>query len=93
MRVFQEPFEQLNIYRQIKDWLAAGDGFVEVIGSSMEGTDRVFLMNAVSDESSVKLVLTYSDKRAEQLYSDLSLIHIRRCRRIERCRSRWAPYK
>ena len=71
MRVFQEPFEQLNIYRQIKDWLAAGDGFVDVIGSSMEGTDRVFLMNAVSDESSVKLVLTYSDKRAEQLYSDL----------------------
>lgn len=44
MRVFQEPFEQLNIYRQIKDWLAAGDGFVDVIGSSMEGTDRVFLM-------------------------------------------------
>ena len=23
---------------------------------------------------------------------DLSLIHIRRCRRIERCRSRWSPY-
>ena len=25
-------------------------------------------------------------------YLDLSLIHIRRCRRIERCRSRWSPY-
>ena len=24
--------------------------------------------------------------------SDLSLIHIWRCRRIERCRSRWSPY-
>ena len=23
---------------------------------------------------------------------ELSLIHIRRCRRIERCRSRWSPY-
>ena len=23
---------------------------------------------------------------------DLSLIHIRRCRRIERCRARWSPY-
>ena len=23
----------------------------------------------------------------------LSLIHLRRCRRIERCRSRWAPYR
>ena len=23
---------------------------------------------------------------------DLSLIHICRCRRIERCRSRWSPY-
>ena len=35
----------------------------------------------------------------EQVYSqpsyiveDLSLIHIWRCRRIERCRSRWSPY-
>ena len=26
------------------------------------------------------------------IYSMLSLIHIWRCRRIERCRSRWSPY-
>ena len=26
------------------------------------------------------------------LFLDLSLIHIWRCRRIERCRSRWSPY-
>ena len=71
MKVLQEPFEQLNISKQIREWLDAGDGFVDVIGSSMEGTDRVFLMNSISDRSPVKLVLTYSDKRAEQLYSDL----------------------
>eukprot|EP00826_Nyctotherus_ovalis_P044978 TRINITY_DN4913_c0_g2_i3.p1 TRINITY_DN4913_c0_g2~~TRINITY_DN4913_c0_g2_i3.p1 ORF type:complete len:197 (+),score=40.37 TRINITY_DN4913_c0_g2_i3:608-1198(+) len=28
----------------------------------------------------------------EQSYKSLSLIHICRCRRIERCRSRWSPY-
>ena len=28
----------------------------------------------------------------ETSYLDLSLIHIWRCRRIERCRSRWSPY-
>ena len=26
------------------------------------------------------------------LEAELSLIHILRCRRIERCRSRWSPY-
>ena len=71
MRVLQEPFEQLNIAKQMRKWISDGDGFIDIVGSSMEGTDRVFLMNAVSDESPVKLVLTYSDKRAEQLYSDL----------------------
>ena len=29
---------------------------------------------------------------SSQVHTDLSLIHIWRCRRIERCRSRWSPY-
>ena len=45
------------------------------------------------------VVRTQSDRLAKlrkgvmELYlSDLSLIHIRRCRRIERRRARWSPY-
>ena len=30
--------------------------------------------------------------RTKMIGGDLSLIHIWRCRRIERCRSRWSPY-
>ena len=30
--------------------------------------------------------------RTDIILCNLSLIHIRRCRRIERCRSRWSPY-
>ena len=35
--------------------------------------------------------LSYLNARLTH-YLDLSLIHIWRCRRIERCRSRWSPY-
>eukprot|EP00826_Nyctotherus_ovalis_P063274 TRINITY_DN9266_c0_g2_i2.p3 TRINITY_DN9266_c0_g2~~TRINITY_DN9266_c0_g2_i2.p3 ORF type:complete len:108 (-),score=11.86 TRINITY_DN9266_c0_g2_i2:16-339(-) len=31
-------------------------------------------------------------ERIKRIDIDLSLIHICRCRRIERCRSRWSPY-
>ena len=71
MRVLQEPFKKLNIYDEVGGWLAKDEGFVNVTGSSGSGTDRVFLMEALSDGAPVKMVLTYSDKRAEELYSDL----------------------
>ena len=32
------------------------------------------------------------EKKRSQVVHKLSLIHIWRCRRIERCRSRWSPY-
>ena len=39
------------------------------------------------------LALNYSvTHRVRRSYVYLSLIHIWRCRRIERCRSRWSPY-
>lgn len=71
MRVLQEPFKKLNIYDEVGGWLAKGDGFVNVTGSSGSGTDRVFLMEAFADDAPAKMIITYSDRRAEEIYSDL----------------------
>ena len=69
IRVLGEPFEKLNIYTELKEWLASGDGFVNVTGTTGEGTDRVFMMQGFGDDASVRLILTYNDRRAEELYS------------------------
>ena len=71
IRVLGEPFEKLNIYTELKEWLASGDGFVNVTGTTGEGTDRVFMMQGLGDDASVRLILTYNDRRAEELYSDM----------------------
>lgn len=71
IRVLGEPFEKLNIYTELKEWLASGDGFVNVTGTTGEGTDRVFMMQGIGDDASVRLILTYNDRRAEELYSDM----------------------
>lgn len=71
MRVLREPFEKTNIYGEVSAWLSNKDGFVDITGPSGDGTDRVFLMEAFAGADKVKLVLTYSDKRAERLYEDL----------------------
>lgn len=55
----------------MKEWLASGDGFVNVTGTTGEGTDRVFMMQGIGDDASVRLILTYNDRRAEELYSDM----------------------
>lgn len=68
MRVLQEPFEKLNTYAQIRDWQKQGDGFIDVTGTS--GTASVFVMHSLAADAKVSLVLTYSDKRAEELYND-----------------------
>ena len=67
IRVLGEPFEKLNIYTELKEWLASGDGFVNVTGTTGEGTDRVFMMQGFGDDASVRLILTYNDRRAEEL--------------------------
>ena len=36
--------------------------------------------------------MCWGQSRTQQKFLNLSLIHIWRCRRIERCRSRWSPY-
>lgn len=71
IRVLGEPFEKLNIYTELKEWLASGAGFVNVTGTTGEGTDRVFMMQGLGDDASVRLILTYNDRRAEELYSDM----------------------
>ena len=43
--------------------------------------------NRVATSGKLKIRTNYG-----QSVLDLSLIHIWRCRRIERCRSRWSPY-
>ena len=52
-----------------------------------------------AEEQRVAVVQATGDERLYQCFTrifrrwpDLSLIHIWRCRRIERCRSRWSPY-
>eukprot|EP00826_Nyctotherus_ovalis_P041066 TRINITY_DN40_c0_g1_i13.p1 TRINITY_DN40_c0_g1~~TRINITY_DN40_c0_g1_i13.p1 ORF type:complete len:109 (-),score=1.88 TRINITY_DN40_c0_g1_i13:13-339(-) len=47
-----------------------------------------------SEEDSCRLVQAVVCHCVDQHQNvqDLSLIHICRCRRIERCRSRWSPY-
>ena len=47
--------------------------------------------NYSSTPTYVVVVLSMG-KANEEMYIYLSLIHIWRCRRIERCRSRWSPY-
>lgn len=71
MKVIQEPFEQLNINSQLREWFSGGSGLAGVTGTSGSGTDRVFVMSSILPEADVRLVLTYDDKRAEQLCSDL----------------------
>ena len=71
MRVLDEPFEKLNMYTEVKNWLAAGDGPVSVTGATGNGTDRVFMMHSFGDDTSFRLILTYNDRRAEELYNDM----------------------
>ena len=51
----------------------------------------VQILNSLGVEFSTFDVLSDFEVR-EGIKEYLSLIHIRRCRRIERCRSRWSPY-
>ena len=41
---------------------------------------------------SAMVAAALSGKEVLNYTTDLSLIHIRRCRRLNRCRSRWSPY-
>ena len=54
-----------------------------------------FMLHTMLDATGVVLRVHYKHMKCDVLLSQgrvLSLIHIWRCRRIERCRSRWSPY-
>eukprot|EP00826_Nyctotherus_ovalis_P005160 TRINITY_DN11158_c0_g1_i20.p1 TRINITY_DN11158_c0_g1~~TRINITY_DN11158_c0_g1_i20.p1 ORF type:complete len:243 (-),score=40.63 TRINITY_DN11158_c0_g1_i20:22-690(-) len=51
-----------------------------------------FKEHLIYDDTSEMLKCFYDSKVSRRKVKDLSLIHICRCRRIERCRSRWSPY-
>ena len=64
-----------------------------ITNPTVDGENSILLDNLII----LLLVLWAADKyshSALNFYSiySLSLIHIWRCRRIERCRSRWSPY-
>ena len=68
MKAINEPVKHTENYIQIKDWLKQQDGIVNISGN--DGTDRVYLMHAFSSDAHVRLVVTYSEQRMEQLYED-----------------------
>ena len=68
MKAINEPVKHTENYIQIKDWLKEQDGIVNISGN--DGTDRVYLMHAFSSDAHVRLVVTYSEQRMEQLYED-----------------------
>eukprot|EP00826_Nyctotherus_ovalis_P047653 TRINITY_DN5510_c0_g3_i2.p1 TRINITY_DN5510_c0_g3~~TRINITY_DN5510_c0_g3_i2.p1 ORF type:complete len:102 (+),score=12.52 TRINITY_DN5510_c0_g3_i2:221-526(+) len=64
---------------------------IGIISSSVNGATLpvvcVLIGSAINSFSPLNTV----DEILDEVI-DLSLIHICRCRRIERCRSRWSPY-
>lgn len=77
MRALQEPFQKLDIYRQINEWLAQRECPVNIIGP--EGTDRAFLMNGLTEQTGTRLVITYDEQRLNQLYEDLRFYYKNVC--------------
>lgn len=68
MKAIDEPVKHSEKYIQIKDRVKKNDGIVNISGN--DGTDRVYLMNSLSEDAAVRLVITYSEQRMEQLYED-----------------------
>lgn len=69
MEALQEPFRQLDIYGQIRQWLAQKEQPVNITGPV--STDRAFVMQGLSEQADTRLVITYDEQRMNQLYEDL----------------------
>ncbi|MGN0395874.1 MAG: transcription-repair coupling factor [Coprococcus sp.] len=67
MNTLMERLRKLDKYNQVMDYLN-NDGSCGIIGS--DETDRVYLMEGFTGSENVRLVITYDDKRANQLYED-----------------------
>eukprot|EP00826_Nyctotherus_ovalis_P004143 TRINITY_DN10865_c0_g1_i4.p1 TRINITY_DN10865_c0_g1~~TRINITY_DN10865_c0_g1_i4.p1 ORF type:complete len:100 (+),score=22.23 TRINITY_DN10865_c0_g1_i4:144-443(+) len=96
--------KMLAIQRQFLIWKLHGYYFGSQVKSEKSANKYVNLCEEDIEQlkSLVNLDIQLSVKisTAKKYYSNyisakfkyLSLIHICRCRRIERCRSRWSPY-
>lgn len=69
MKALYEPLNKSEIYSRIKEWQQKGEMPVEISGT--DEVSRAYLMNGLSDAGQCRLVITYSEQRAEQLYEDL----------------------
>lgn len=67
MKTLIESLHQLNKYQQVMECLET-DGCCSIVGP--DETDRVFLMAGFSENAVTRLVVTYDEKRANQLYED-----------------------
>ena len=75
------------LFTEPKSWRPKVDGLCLPV---LQVGDKESLQRAFTKEEVVKALFDWCGDKA--LGPDLSLIHIWRCRRIERCRSRWSPY-
>ena len=65
---------------------------MSINGVSQKKTRRIWGAVVSSDMVQCSQYLANTVSTLWKMVSMLSLIHIWRCRRIERCRSRWSPY-
>ena len=72
-KVFANPLIELIEYEDLNSDLKKGRGPVQVSGCM--DSQKVHLMQETADEVPWKLVVTYDEARAKEIY-DLSLIHI-----------------
>lgn len=68
MKAINEPVKHTEEFEKVNEWLKNNDGIINI--SVNDGTDRVYLMNSFSEKEKTRLVITYSEQRAEQLYED-----------------------
>ncbi len=67
MRALLEPLEHSEEFQKLKMKLAKAGKTTISAGAD---SDRTFLMNALSGNFGVRLVITHSERRAEELYED-----------------------
>ena len=68
MKAITWPVKHTDEYKEIKNSFDKENGIINI--SVNDGTDRVYLMNIFSEGEKTRLVVTYSEQRAEQLYED-----------------------
>lgn len=68
MQALLSPFRELSEYEQIKDCIAHGDTPISVSGCV--DSQKLHMMYGISDGFSYKVIVTYSDLKAKELYEE-----------------------